>query len=32
MRGRTWLEWNGDMPMFSSKNSEEYKMVEPSDI
>ena len=32
MRGRTWLERNADMPMFSSKNSEKYKMVEPGDI
>ena len=32
MRGRTWLERNGDMPMFSSKNSKEYKMVESGNI
>ena len=31
MRGRTWLERNGDMAMFSLKNSEEYKMVELGD-
>ena len=28
MRGRTWLERDGDMPIFSAKNSEEYKIVE----
>ena len=32
MRGHTWLERNEDMPMISSKKSEEYKMVEPGDI
>ena len=32
MRGRTWLERNWDMTRFSSKNSEEYKIVEPGDI
>ena len=31
MRRRTCLERNGDMPMFSSKNREEYKKVEPDD-
>ena len=32
MHGRTLLERDGDMPMFSARNSEEYKMVELCDI
>ena len=32
MRGRTLLERDGDMPMFSARNSEKYKMVELCDI
>ena len=32
MRGCTWLEKNGDMPIFSLKNIEEYKMVEPGNL